>query len=423
MKHQKILTVMSTPPQFIQAGRISAVDASRSARREAARHTGPHIDSPLSDVFFFSCSGLVQLPVRAMLCACLGMLLASCSGAKHFYVSTTGSDTNPGTQAEPFLTIAHADSLASAGYTIHVAPGTYTVSAPSTRSAGIKTVKSGTASARIKFVSDIKWGAKIVFSGTGIAWNSKGAYVDIEGFDITGSGRGGILAEGGNDIITRNFIHDLEVSGGCNGQGGAAIGTWGPVGGAVIDSNVVRNVGAQWVAARTCNTVQGIYVTNQNNRVSNNVISGIAAVGINSWHGATGSTMVNNTIFGNKMGIVIGHGDGGATAIGTNNNYVANNIVYGNGYGITEMGKVGGNNRYADNVVYSNGTDWRVKGEVRGTISADPLFVNYQENGSGDYRLRARSPAVGRGASTPSLPADPSITTDGTPVDMSAHEN
>jgi hypothetical protein len=392
MKLQKILTAMRGPAQVIQAGSISAVDAAPGTPRGAA---------------------------SAMLCTCVCMLLASCSGAKHFYVAATGSDTNPGTQTEPFLTIAHADSLASAGYTIHVAPGTYTVSAPSTRSAGIKTVRSGTPSARIKFISDIKWGAKIVVSGAGIAWNSKGAYVDIDGFDISGSGRGGILVEGGNELVTRNFIHDLEVSGGCNGQGGAAIGTWGPAGGAVIDSNLIRNVGAQWIAGRSCNTVQGIYVTNQYNRVSNNVISGVAAVGINSWHGAMGSTMVNNTIFGNKMGIVIGQGDAGATAIGTSNNYVANNIVYGNGYGISEMGKVGGNNSYADNVVYSNGTDWRVKGDIKGTISADPMFVNYQQNGLGDYRLRATSPAVGKGANTDPIPADPPISTAGKAGNMS----
>jgi hypothetical protein len=319
---------------------------------------------------------------------------------KHLYVATTGSDSNPGTQAKPLKTIARADALASAGYTIHVAPGTYKVAAPSTGSVGIRTVKSGTASARIKFVSDTKWGAKIVFSGTGMAWNSKGAYVDIEGFDISGTGRIGILAEGGKENITKNFIHDLKVSGGCNGGGGAAIDAWGPGGGAVIDSNVVRNIGAQWVAGRTCNTVQGIYVTNQKNRISNNVISGVASVGINSWHGATDSTIVNNTIFASKMGIVIGHGDSGATSAGTRNNYVANNIVYKNAYGITEMGKVGTNNRYPNNLVFDTGRSWLVKGAVTGTVAANPQFVSYLQNGTGNYRLKSNSPAINKGTAT-----------------------
>ena len=318
----------------------------------------------------------------------------------HLYVATTGSDSNPGTQAKPVKTIARADALASAGYTIHVAPGVYQVAAPSTGSVGIRTTKSGTAAARIKFVSDVKWGAKIVFSGTGMAWNSKGAYVDIEGFDISGTGRIGILAEGGKENITKNFIHDLTVTGGCNGGGGAGIDAWGPGGGAVIDSNVVRNIGLKWVAARTCNTVQGIYVTNQNNRISNNVISGVAAVGINTWHGATGSTIVNNTVFNSKMGIVIGHGDSGATSAGTSNNYVANNIVYRNAYGITEMGKVGGNNRYPNNLVFNTGRSWLVKGAVTGTVAAEPQFVNFQVNGTGDYRLKSTSPAINKGTAT-----------------------
>lgn len=376
----------------------------------------------MSRLFFVDRTGLTRLGIR-LLSAGLCVLLASCSGPRHLYVAATGSDANPGTEAAPFLTIAHADSVAGAGDTIHVAPGTYRVSAPSPHSAGIRTSKSGTASARIKFVSDVKWGAKIVFSGTGMAWNSKGSYVDIDGFDISGSGRIGILAEGGRENITNNVIHDLQVRGGCNGSGGAAIGTWGPAGGAIIDSNVVRNIGVQWLAARSCNTVQGIYVTNHNNRVSNNVISGVAAVGINSWHAATATTIVNNTIFNSKMGIVIGHGDSGATALGSQNNHVANNIVYGNGYGISEMGKVGANNRYVDNVVSSNGTNWRVEGDVVGNVSADPQFVDYQENGSGDYRLQAGSPAAGRGANPHPIAAAAPWTADASQVDPGAQKN
>jgi hypothetical protein len=341
------------------------------------------------------------------------MLLACCNGAKDLYVATTGSDANPGTQAAPVLTIAHADSLASAGDTIHVAPGTYRVAAPEPNSAGIRTTRSGTSTARLRFVSDVKGAAKIIMSGTGVAWNSKGSYVDIDGFDISGSGRIGILAEGAKAAITNNFIHDLTVSGGCNGRGGAAINTWGPLGYAIIDSNVVRNIGDQWLAGGACNTVQGIYVTNQNNSISNNIVSGIASVGISQWHGGTGSTIVNNTVFHAKIGIVIGQGDGGATALGSQNNYVANNIIYDNKYGITEMGKVGGINRYVDNVVYSNGTNWRVTGDVKGTISADPLFLDYQADGSGDYRLRSASPAAGRGARIHPPPRDRSRIQDG----------
>ncbi len=41
------------------------------------------------------------------------------------YVSPTGSDEDPGTIGEPFLTIAHAASIAQAGDRIHLLDGTF----------------------------------------------------------------------------------------------------------------------------------------------------------------------------------------------------------------------------------------------------------------------------------------------------------
>ena len=342
--------------------------------------------------------------------------------AKDLYVSTTGSDSNPGTQTAPVKTIARADALASAGTIVHVAAGTYRVSAPSLDNAGIKTSKSGTATARIKFVSDVKWGAKIIVSGTGITWDSRGSYVDIDGFDISGSGRHGILAAGANLTMTNNFIHDLTISGGCNGSGGAAIDTYGPVGGVVIDRNVVRNIGASMIGR--CNTVQGIYIANANNVVTNNLVSGVAMAGIQQWHGATASTIVNNTVFHTKDGILLGQGDAGTTT-GSANNYVANNVVYDNTtYGIVELGKMAGNNRYVNNLVAKSGTSMRVAGSVSGTISSDPLFVGYQANGTGNYRLSSSSPAIDRGTSTSAPRVDLTLVARprGAAIDIGAYE-
>ena len=342
--------------------------------------------------------------------------------AKDLYVSTTGSDSNPGTQTAPVKTIARADALASAGTIVHVAAGTYRVSAPSLDNAGIKTSKSGTATARIKFVSDVKWGAKIIVSGTGITWDSRGSYVDIDGFDISGSGRHGILAAGANLTMTNNFVHDLTISGGCNGSGGAAIDTYGPVGGVVIDRNVVRNIGASMIGK--CNTVQGIYIANANNVVTNNLVSGVAMAGIQQWHGATASTIVNNTVFHTKDGILLGQGDAGTTT-GSANNYVANNVVYDNTtYGIVELGKMAGNNRYVNNLVAKSGTSMRVAGSVSGTISSDPLFVGYQANGTGNYRLSSSSPAIDRGTSTSAPRVDLMLVARprGAAIDIGAYE-
>jgi len=363
--------------------------------------------------------------VNVLSCCSAVVLLAaggSAMAATNIYVSPTGSDYNPGTQAAPVKTITRADALASAGSTIHVAAGTYYVSAPSLGSVGIKTTKSGTATARIRFVSDVKWGAKIVVSGTGITWDSRGNYVDIEGFQITGSGRHGILAAGAYLTFKNNYIHDLTISGGCNGSGGAAIDTYGTIGNVVIDRNIVRNIGYRMIGA--CNTVQGIYIANANNVVTNNIVSGVAAVGIQQWHGATASTIVNNTTFHNKIGILLGQGDAGTTT-GSANNYVANNIVYDNvTYGIIEGGLMGGNNRYANNLVARSGTSWKVKGTVSGSISSDPLFMNYLANGSGDYRVYSSSPAIDRGTSikAPTIDFAGVARPRGAAVDVGAYE-
>jgi hypothetical protein len=339
----------------------------------------------------------LRVATRSLQLIGLAAMLASCADTRQLYVAPHGADSNPGTKDEPFLTIGRADAAAAPGYTIHVAPGEYKVSAPGPDSVGISTLRSGTSSARLKFVSDVKWGAKIIVSGTGIAWRSKGNYVDIEGFDISGSGRHGILADGTNLTITNNFVHELTVSGGCTGNGGAAIDTNGGPGNVLIKGNVVRNIGYSMIGK--CNTVQGIYIANPKNTVVNNIVSGVAMAGIQQWHGATDSTIMNNTVFHCKIGILIGGGDSGTLPNGSENNYVANNIVYDNiTYGIIEAGKVGANNRYVDNLVYSSGTNVRADGHVSGTISADPEFVNYRADGTGDYRLQKSSPAIRKSA-------------------------
>jgi len=354
-------------------------------------------------------------------CISLAMLLASCASTKHLYVAPQGADSNPGTKEAPFQTIARADAAAAAGYTIHVAPGNYQVSAPGAHRAGIATSRSGTAAARLKFVSDVKWGAKIIVSGTGIAWRSKGSYVDIEGFDISGTGRHGIVADGAHLTITNNYIHDLIISGGCSGSGGAAIDTNGGVGHVLIKGNVVRNIG--YAMLGKCNTVQGIYIANPNNTVVNNIVSGVAAAGIQQWHGATDSTIMNNTVFRCKVGILIGGGDAGVLPDGSKNNYVANNIVYDNlTFGIVEGGKVGGNNRYVDNLVHASGAGVSVAGQVSGTIAADPEFIDYQADGSGDYRLRPGSPGIRRSTRVSGQPASADDAFHATPDELGAYK-
>src|SRR5207249_9293754 len=98
----------------------------------------------------------------------LSLTGVSSASAADYYVSTTGSDSNDGSAAHPWATIAHAASVVGPGSTVHVAPGTYR--------GQFNTSASGTAAAEITYVSDTKWGAKMA-GGAWSRWAASGAYV------------------------------------------------------------------------------------------------------------------------------------------------------------------------------------------------------------------------------------------------------
>src|SRR5215831_14727389 len=67
---------------------------------------------------------------RQKMFGCIGgvLLLAGTSGtaeAVTYYVATTGSDSNPGTVAAPFKTIAKASQALASGDTLYIRAGTY----------------------------------------------------------------------------------------------------------------------------------------------------------------------------------------------------------------------------------------------------------------------------------------------------------
>ena len=315
------------------------------------------------------------------------------------YVATTGSDSNSCTSAAPCATISRASQLAVPGVTVHVAPGSYY--------GDFVTSANGTPSAPITYISDTRWGARLVGTSSGRVWTLNASYVVIDGFDISGPNDMGIYigwtgSGFGHNTIQHNRIHDLTQSGGCNSTGGSAIETGeGQAGYNSILANVVANIGTSMIGS--CNTIQGIYVSTANDTVMDNVVSGAAEGGIQQWHGATDSIIVNNTVFNCNEGIILGDGDAYALSGGSSNNYVANNVVVNNKTaGIDEMGTMSGGNQYINNLVYNNPSNLITRSSpvVLGTVNANPLFVNYQANGSGDYHLQSGSPAIQAGTQT-----------------------
>lgn len=344
--------------------------------------------------------------------------------AADLYVSEGGSDSNAGTQSAPYATISKAASVAKAGTTVHVAPGTYT--------GNIRTNPSGTEAARIRYVSDKKWAAKIVGTGTEFHWDNRGSYVDIVGFDISGSGRGGVVNYGSHTLMSYNHVHDLRVSGGCTGSGGAGLDDADY---ASTDTDIIGNVVHDVGVPGSCNTVQGIYKSNLRGRIMNNISYRNAAFGISLWHAANELQVINNTVFANGSassggGIIIGRGDTGGGVM--TNTRVSNNIVYDNRrYSIVQYCNsgeacIGTGNTVANNLIYANGQGIvMLAGAATGTIAADPLFVNYQPTmTTGDYHLQRTSPALDKGSSllAPTIDIDGVARPQGAGYDIGAYE-
>lgn len=336
--------------------------------------------------------------------------------ATEYYVATAaggGSNANNGlTPATPWLTIQWADDhiAAGGGHTIHVAAGTY-------NSTSIVTDMNGTATARIHFISDTKWGALIRDTTVAphVIWEAKGNYVDIEGFDVSGSGHNGIRQWGHHSKRIGNRVHDLPAEAGCSGTGAAGLNyTDTTLGDNEEIGNVTFNIGSG--GPGSCNKYHGLYLVGPREHAYNNISYGNAGYGITSWHTATDLIISGNLVFDNGAfvgggyvggGILIGAGDA-VPAVTNDNSIVSNNIMYNNGgFASREYGDTGPNNRWINNIAIGNGLAISlITGTQSGTIVADPLFVNYQVNGTGDYHLQPGSPGIDAGTSIGAPPID-----------------
>src|SRR5688572_17865165 len=80
------------------------------------------------------------------------VFVASPVFAADYYVAPNGSDANPGSTDRPFATLQRGHDAASAGDTVWIRGGTYSITTPENSGAGIALTKSGSSDAnRIKF--------------------------------------------------------------------------------------------------------------------------------------------------------------------------------------------------------------------------------------------------------------------------------
>ena len=354
---------------------------------------------------------------RICLIACLAaltaLLAAGCSVKDNAAVAVTpqvvptelwlapdGLDNNAGTRGAPLRSLARAAQLVTPGTTVNVLPGIY--------QGGFHTSVNGLPNARIVFRSTERWEARIVppsISASTMAWDNRASYVDIQGFELDGSGHHsgqdwttGIRSGGSYNRISASHVHDIATAEACTSTSGSGIAVDSAYNGiyAEVAGNSVHDVGLPG-----CRHVQGIRVSTPGS-VRNNIVYRAAGAGIGLEPGARKVVVVNNTVASSGTGILVG-GDAGRTGAAGDHIHVLNNIVFDNREGIAEQGTVGNvgrHNSYRNNLVSGNRDgNWRLAPGRRhaGTIAAAPGFLGYTHSGTPDFRLAADSPAIGSG--------------------------
>jgi hypothetical protein len=374
-------------------------------------------------------------------------LTGTATAQNNYYVNaSTGSDSNDGSQARPWKTIQKADSalsLGSGGTIVHVAPGTY--------GGNITTSRSGTSSARITFLSDTSYGAKIVNG----SWQINGSYSEVNGFDITNPNCDGcyFVNIGQNGTTTTgvrlqfNNMHDASTNvptGSCGSRAGGVNTVNGPPKDVLINGNIIRHVGSNTSSGgRSC--MHAIYDEAIGSVITNNIISGSTGAGIKSDMVTSGQcaprVISNNTIFNNSGGLNLTGASDAGIQCAWDNNTISNNIIVNNGVagvfawgGINYYHVTGTHNLVTNNVVYGNvpwnyahhdvactggtpisGSD--ANGTAGGCPSTNPktdpsisdTFVNFQTDNytapasnynASNYQIRAGSSAIGNGSTS-----------------------
>jgi len=372
--------------------------------------------------------------------------------AATYYVATTGSNSNPGTEKRPWQTVAYAVATMVAGDTTYVRSGIY-------YEAIIRFKRSGTQAAPIKllnypgeapvinFIDKNQVHRFLIQHATG--HNNPMGWITIEGFEIANA-YDGIKIYNGHDLaIRRNWIHD-SLHHGILGNGTRIF----------IDRNKInhngdfaRCVGQAWY----CNQDHGIYfhgsvITITNNLIYDNLAYGIQLNGSPTstytlkkhagpeYAGASSWVIAHNTLAyqANRGGMVVWGSQ-------CTNARIENNIFYENSVnqssfaqGIDFVSTTCTGIVIRNNLAYAKlpggtsflgaGTHKWVHYTYSGNIvnTVNPKFVNAPSMlpDAPNFALTAQSPAIDAGLPFPEI----RIAFDGTPrpkgraSDMGAYE-
>ncbi|WP_217921876.1 right-handed parallel beta-helix repeat-containing protein [Miltoncostaea oceani] len=321
------------------------------------------------------------------------------------YASLSGSDSAAGTESAPFRTSQKLVDSLSSGQVGCLQPGATFGGVKVNRSGITLTTAPGGAKATILGKTWVPEAANdVVFDGLVINGRTSGARVspDVQGDRVVFRN---------NDITNDNTAICLHI--GSNIGSGIAYGV-------VVDSNRIFRCGRMPATGFD----HGIYVNHAyDTRITNNLIFDNADYGVHLYPGANRTYVANNVIDGNGRGVTFS-GEGGLVSSNNlvENNVISNSLVKSNVESWWASG-VGVGNRADRNCMF-NGRTGNVNLSNGGftasdNITADPMFTN---RAAKDFTLRAGSPCLGKvpaAGLTPSPPPSlgpPDVPVPSTPV-------
>ena len=421
--------------------------------------------------FRYCISGAPLAYSRTMLrLGCLLALLASACSAATYYVSTQGSDNNPGTSQSPWATLQHAVDTIAPGDNILVESGTYVgcrIGIPGGPSSP-KTLQAAPGAAVLINAPgpDNKHNSIIEvenFSLTMTDWV-------VEGFEVANSPNYGIDVRVTDRItVQNNHVHNSTLTGiftafsnyvliqnnetdhnnehgiyqsnssmyptirGNNSHDNASAGihmngddTEAPPTGkktglvqyATVEDNIIWNNGTAGGSGINCDGVDDSLIAN--NLLYNNHASGISLYAIDGTHGSSNNMVYNNTIVmaPNSRFVINIPNDGGGKKPPVGN-IVKNNILYtpDAGHGsvlIAKAGVLGFESDYNVVVnVFSINNDSSVitlaKWQSHGYDLHSIIATAAQlfvDPANNNYQLKSGSPAIDKGTTLTAVPVD-----------------
>jgi hypothetical protein len=398
--------------------------------------------------------------MRRIVLLLLLFLVPQGTEAATYYVSTTGSNANPGTISQPWLTLNYALSVGSptsCGDTIYVRAGTYasinTQAVPATSCASwanALTLRAYQSEAVHMIGIGVHAEHYLIFMDLildGAPAGQPGETIGIAGgYSPVGTGAGhlrfiNLNVHGNNSTaVTISTSSVVNVSSGSVGfnefLGGSVHGCSGPVApttGAgnrchgfyvsspsnLVDGVDMYDIDAYPIHNFSDNPSNNIY---RNNKIHACGKPGVTVFAIGIYTG-TGNQVYNNIIYGCENGIEIG--------ASSRNTSVDNNTIYGltspSNYRYPAIIASGGTgHKVRNNIVYNCpdntiNTGAASSPTVSNNLTTNPGFVNATGN---DFRLQAGSPAIDRGVTVPSITTDFSgaARPQGSAFDIGAHE-